>query len=290
MEIIVTFDATDIFTTVNEAEINFTTSPDVGSPIVVVEMIVVGFPFVYELETEINCTDITLEWQTLPPGIPADSFRVFKDSIWVATTFDTSYVDLLVFPETEHFYFVNGYFLNGNISNSTNTEYVTAPMPENLEPQNLDYTLSGDSITIFWNSPAACINPLGYNVYRDNVLLGFIIDTTFTDVAGYYEYFVTAVYYFGESDPSNSIVITGLIENTANSIIIFPNPAQDEIYIRSPFNLKAVELFDNLGKTVHSEKVNSLSYQLKVSHLDPGFYFLKLKTEDELILRKIIIE
>ncbi|MBC8488878.1 MAG: T9SS type A sorting domain-containing protein [Bacteroidetes bacterium] len=289
-EMTVYFDATNIFTSINEAEIHFSTLPNVGSPVVLVEMLVAGFPFVYALEAEVNCTDIILEWQTIPPGTPADSFRVYKDSTWIATTFETSYVDSLIFPETEHFYFVNGYFLNGIISNSSNTEYVTVPLPDSLEPQNLDYTISGDLITIFWNSPAACIDPLGYNVYRNNTLLGFITDTTFTDVFGYYQYCVTAVYYFGESGPSNSIIITGLKENAASSINIFPNPAQDKIFIKSGYALKAVELLNNIGKVVLAEEVNTMNYKINVSKSESGIYYVKLETEEGIIIRKIVVK
>lgn len=289
-EMTVYFDATNIFTSINEAEIHFSTLPNVGSPVVQVEMLVAGFPFVYALEAEVNCTDIILEWQTIPPGTPADSFHVYKDSLLIATTFDTYYIDSLNFPEIEYSYYATGYFYNGWESYPTNVVNVTVPLPDSLEPQNLNYTLSGDTLTLFWNSPAACIDPLGYNVYRNNTLLGFITDTTFTDIFGYYQYFVTAVYYFGESGPSNSIIITGLKENRTSLINIFPNPAQDKLFIQSLTKIYRIELFNNSGLTILTEKINSDTYQLNVSHLDLGLYFLKLKTEQGLVLRKIVVK
>ncbi|MCD4788881.1 MAG: carboxypeptidase-like regulatory domain-containing protein, partial [Bacteroidales bacterium] len=195
-EMTVYFDADGLFPWTYEAEIHFTTLPNAGSPVVDVSMSIEGEPGVGDLLAEVSCVDIILDWETIPPELSVDSFHVYKDSLLIATTFDTYYIDSLNFPEIEYSYYATGYFFNGWESYPTNIVNVTVPLPDSLEPQNLNYTLSGDTLTLFWNSPAACIDPFGYNIYRNYTLLGFITDTTFTDFFGYYEYCVTAVYYF----------------------------------------------------------------------------------------------
>ena len=51
---------------------------------------------------------------------------------------------------------------------------------------------------------------LGYNVYRNSILLNYTTQTNYLDEdlpSGTYEYYVTAVYDEGESDPSNTAVV-----------------------------------------------------------------------------------
>jgi len=208
----VTFDATNTPPWTYEAEIIFSTLPNVGSPVVDITMLIEGQPGVDNLQSEINCTDVILNWETIPPGMPADSFHVYKDSLWYATTFDTQFIDSLVFPETEYSYYATGYFYNGWESNQTNHVNVTVPIPDNLEPLDLSYTLVGDEIHLYWTSPSACVEPVGYNVYLGMAVMGFTEDTTYIHSFGLYEFWITAVYYFGESGASNSIIITGISE------------------------------------------------------------------------------
>jgi len=107
---------------------------------------------------------------------------------------------------------------------------------------------------------------------------------------GYFEYGITAVYYFGESGASNSIIITGISESTSEGIEIYPVPANDFIYIKSPIIIEKLEVYSNIGIRVISDHNTSKTYQLFVSHLSPGIYFIKIETEQDLILRKIVVQ
>jgi len=289
-EMTIYFDATDLFPWTYEAEIQFSTSPDVGNPVVDVTMIIEGQPGVDNLQFEYNCTNVILDWETIPPGVPADSFHVYRDSLWLTTTFETHFVDSLVFPETEYTYFASGYFYNGWESNQTNHVNVTVPIPDDLEPLDLSYTLVGDEIHLYWTSPSACVEPEGYNVYLGMAVIGFTEDTAYIHSFGQYEFWVTAVYYFGESNPSNSIIITGLPETELLEIIIYPNPAKDKLYIHSPEIINKIDLFNNIGMVISNKKIISKTYDLDVSQFSPGIYYIKIETEHDMILRKIVIE
>jgi len=299
-EMIVVFDATDLVPGIYEAEIHFTTYPNVGSPVVDVSMCIEGEPGVGNLQAEVSCVDIILDWETIPPGLSADSFHVYKDSLLIATTFDTYYIDSLNFPEIEYSYYATGYFYNGWESYPTNIVNVTVPLPDNLEPVNLEALLfypEEFDITLFWDEPNSCIAPDGYNVYRDDFIINSSLITGLTyidaNVPGYFhEYYIKAVYYFGESDPSNSVyyILSYTSTKMTGKIVTYPNPAKDKLFIQSPTKIVRIELFNNSGLTILTENINSNAYQLIVSHLDPGLYFLKLKTEEGLIIRKIVIE
>jgi hypothetical protein len=289
-DISVLFDATELIPGVYEAEIYFTSTPNVGVPVVQVEMTIEGGPFIDNLTLDIICTDIILEWQVFPPGNEADSFRVYKDSSWISTTIETTYTDSLNYPETDHFYYITGFFMNGNYSFTTESINVSVPLPGSLEPQNLSFTVNGDEVVLYWNSPAACIEPFGYNLYRNNTYVDFTNDTTFIDSYGYYAYFVTAVYYFGESGPSNIAVITGFDENSERVINIFPNPVSENLLIVSSKEIQNMDLINLSGLTILTEKTGKETFEINVSRLEPGIYFIRLQTPEEIIIKKFIIE
>ncbi len=89
-------------------------------------------------------------------------------------------------------------------------ETVLSP-PFNLEAFNLE---GGGAILLQWEAPEDA-NPMGYNVYRNDQLISdeLVEETDFTDFdiehEATYNYYVTAVYPGGESDPSNTVEIVG---------------------------------------------------------------------------------
>lgn len=70
-----------------------------------------------------------------------------------------------------------------------------------------------------------------------------------------------------------------------SSVYIFPNPAIDNINIISPSEIQYVELFDLYGKKLMKiQNENSLN----ISGLKPGIYLVRIYTDQQLVLRKII--
>ncbi|MBL7103682.1 MAG: T9SS type A sorting domain-containing protein [Bacteroidales bacterium] len=301
-EIIVAFDATDLLPEIYEAGIHFTTYPNVGSPVVDVIMTVVEMYYPCNLQAEINCTNISLQWEMCPPGCtPADSYNIYRNGEMIVNAPEMNYTDSLLFPDSTYGYEITAIY-GGDESFPSPLEEVYVPLPDSLEPLNLycivDYPNEFD-VTLWWDEPDACLTPDGYNIYRDGYKINSELVTELTYVDPYIcyppcfiEYHVKAVYYFGESGSSNSTyaIITNSTKQEFIECQIFPNPAQDKLFIQSLTKIYRIELFNNSGLTILTEKINSDAYQLNVSHLDPGLYFLKLKTEQGLVLRKIVIE
>lgn len=97
------------------------------------------------------------------------------------------------------------------------------PMEMNLDPPtNLQYFINNQHVMLMWTAPdaksgSAARSLTGYNIYRDGVKINTIpvTNTYYNDLnltSGSYSYEVTAVYTYGESEPSNSITAhVGLI-------------------------------------------------------------------------------
>ncbi len=139
---------------------------------------------------------------------------------------------------------------------------------------------------------------LGYNVYRDDVQINTAIVevTEYNDpepTIGSHDYFVTAVYDGGESDPSNvvSVIVTDISEVGTSSVKIYPNPTDGLFTIEFDDNVVAdVSIMDITGKEVYSSTLNSTS-RVEIPGLQKGMYIVRLldTSSNNLIIKKLIV-
>lgn len=76
------------------------------------------------------------------------------------------------------------------------------------------------------------------------------------------------------------------IENLADRITVFPNPAEEFIYLKTQNNIQieGIAILDHLGRLIKSE-IN-INEGIKVSDLVPGIYLLAVKTADGTVYKK----
>lgn len=96
---------------------------------------------------------------------------------------------------------------------------------------------------------------------------------------------IDEVYVFGTK-------ITSINENKISfGIEIYPNPASDIIQIKAQKPILYYKLFDLSGKLIKSEPVNSSTYKLFCSDLNPGCYLIDFSFQDDYHFnQKIIIQ
>lgn len=70
-----------------------------------------------------------------------------------------------------------------------------------------------------------------------------------------------------------------------NKWAIFPNPVQDILNIATEKDIISVQIYDNLGRIISTEK-NKKS--IKVSYFAKGTYYLKIQTKDEVFYEKFL--
>jgi len=150
---------------------------------------------------------------------------------------------------------------------------------------------------------------LGYNVYRSDDFrvtynkrnTNLITDTSYVDVVPAHEtyyYYVTSVFpTYGsatcESDSSN--VIPVVLVGTGNQlnggkIMVYPNPATDNVVVKSDFTITNIEVLNYIGQTVITRNnVSEKSVKVNVSELTTGVYFVKVTTVDGIKTVKITV-
>lgn len=161
-----------------------------------------------------------------------------------------------------------------------------------------------DDVQLSWNAPGDTVssrqltNVLGYNVYRDDVKINseLILVTEYNDPLppiGSHDYYVTAVYDEGESEPSNvvSVVVTDIFEKSNISIMIYPNPTDGIFTLKlPPGETVDFDAFDITGKKVYSNVMTSTT-RINISDWKKGIYFLQIQNNSskQTVFKKLIL-
>jgi hypothetical protein len=97
------------------------------------------------------------------------------------------------------------------------------------------------------------------------------------------------------NDPASWIASNDVITSSGEIIAddnlqIYPNPVKEILTINSDYEIKTLRLTDLYGRHLIKLNVKSQYYELDLTPLYKGFYFLIIETADKTITRKIIKE
>ncbi|MDI6833423.1 MAG: choice-of-anchor J domain-containing protein, partial [Bacteroidales bacterium] len=125
----------------------------------------------------------------------------------------------------------------------------------------------------------------GNQWYKDNNPIPGATNQTYQVVTNG-TYFVKLTANGCTSGPSNSISITSINDYNSDEIIIYPNPAQDILYIQTNYTILEAILYDNLGRLITSTN----EQQLNLENATNGVYHLIIKLQDKVISLPVIIK
>lgn len=132
---------------------------------------------------------------------------------------------------------------------------------------------------------------LPYKTSIDSIL--FLENTVFYDSLqnGIYMFYVLDA---NGCSTSASATIKGVSTTSLNQdhVIIFPNPTNETLHIRSSQAIISIQLIDIMGKTIDVNTNGNKSlgqFSIGTAELSTGIYFLKLKTKTGYFTEKIII-
>ena len=76
------------------------------------------------------------------------------------------------------------------------------------------------------------------------------------------------------------------VEEISSSFCIYPNPVNDVLYINAETEIEEVSVYDVYGR--QQSTVNGQQSTIDVSRLNTGIYFVRIKTNDEVVTRRFI--
>ncbi|MCK5788733.1 MAG: T9SS type A sorting domain-containing protein, partial [Chlamydiia bacterium] len=74
---------------------------------------------------------------------------------------------------------------------------------------------------------------------------------------------------------------------TESPVNIYPNPAYNTLHIETP-EQSEIEIFNNLGQKVYQQDAISGARELDVSHYNSGMYMIRVKTNQQVYIQKLI--
>lgn len=234
-----------------------------------------GAAIIHMLRFELNNDDLFFD-------ILSEYQIAFTDSVATGDDFKTFFEDMSGLDLTNFFdqwYYGEGYptydihyyqendtlYINSEQSVSSST-----PLFQNPMEYSVSYS-EGDSI-IRVNHQESVED---YKIYFPYEITNFVVDPHNWVING------------------NGSITVGLkdIHNPKFEIELFPNPTNSNIQISiSGIELSNmdIELLDVSGKTLKQFQLEQLEQQIDLKDLNEGVYFVKIKSEDHFVVRKVI--
>ncbi len=75
-----------------------------------------------------------------------------------------------------------------------------------------------------------------------------------------------------------------------NSVVVYPNPAVNEVTIKADHKIKSIQLYDAQGRIITTRLMEVLESKLDISSHSKGIYFMKIITEKGAQVQKLLKE
>ena len=134
----------------------------------------------------ITVTSVNLSWDPSSDNVGVVGYKIFRDSIEVGTTAETSYTDINLTQGSSYVYNIKAYDAAGNISEaSTGITVTTIPAADNESPSSptnlVAVSNTKDSVSLSWDASFDNVGVKGYRIYRNDFPITDVYSTNFTD-------------------------------------------------------------------------------------------------------------
>lgn len=127
--------------------------------------------------------------------------------------------------------------------------------------------------SVFWSIPADCKVYVPENSVE-----------TYRAAEGWKDFGTNGSNIIGES-------MSAVPDINETTLIVTPNPVLEKLHIKSPEIIDCIELYDTSGKRImQMSGINKNEAQMNFSHLKNGFYLLRARTSNNVILMDKIIK
>lgn len=95
---------------------------------------------------------------------------------------------------------------------------------------------------------------------------------------------------FSNQVDSTDCPATGITQELASIINVYPNPANEFVNIKSVKEIISIEIYDLQGKLIYNKHVNALSSNINIQEFIKNIYFIKINTVNSVYQEKLIIK
>ncbi|MGI6718741.1 MAG: M14 family zinc carboxypeptidase [Bacteroidales bacterium] len=80
------------------------------------------------------------------------------------------------------------------------------------------------------------------------------------------------------------------VNDINNNLVVYPNPANNYVYITSDDIISKVEVLDVAGKVIIREDKNSKTVNINIENLNDGFYLIRATINNEVFVSKVTVQ
>lgn len=156
----------------------------------------------------ITISSVSLEWGASADNVAVTGYRIYRNDTPVDTVSGTFYIDRNLTEGTHYVYKVRALDAAGNFADSDPLPVTTVDETAPSKPINLKIVTITDKSALLWDKSTDNVKVIGYEVYRNETLLGKIGDTAFVpvDVTQPYSFKVRALDAAGNYADSDLLV------------------------------------------------------------------------------------
>ena len=176
--------------------------------------------------------------------------------------------------------------------NDCSTQEMTIKTGEAVKNFNIE--MGNNIVTLKWEAPET-EGVIAYEIYRETILLDTITELYYSDenlISGTYTYNVRPVYedHNGATSTQEVTFCEGVEEFFVPNVTIYPNPANDKVYIETEAEIEEVVVYDVYGRiqNLRNSETQKLRNSVDVSELNSGIYFVKVKTDNGNVVKRIV--
>ncbi len=141
------------------------------------------------------------------------------------------------------------------------------------------------------NPDAIFVISHNYGVPGDTSNVVVNVPVTLSYYEGYWYVFTENSSSFEVGTKFNIMMDSAFLTTNEHSTIattLYPNPASNQIHFKAQDVVDSIIIFDNLGRIVWQEEVNSTATTIDISRLNNGVYFIQAKANSAVSTQKFI--
>jgi hypothetical protein len=229
---------------------------------------------------------------------PPNSFVIFENINDVVFMLDEQPIETGVWLYSHYIYIADGAtgYFNVQSSPIPGEEWVIELY---FDDDGTGYFEGGSAETFDYTPETWIFIEINFDLDADlgQVFFDGVLITEFAN-----EFTIGGVNYYGDDDngPPEAYyddvcfgegwAITGVEEQFVNTSQVYPNPASDQINIKSGSTIIQIEIYNQIGQLVKKLNTNSSIVHFDISNIKSGVYFIKMSSHDQIITKKLVIE
>jgi len=148
------------------------------------------------------------------------------------------------------------------------------------------YNNALENASVNFNELTLTTDEEGFVVFED------IEEGEYDYIVNYEEFEVISGTIFVDGDEFEYVVftLTNISEIHDSEIEMFPNPADNQVKLKSGSTIESLELYNHVGQLVKQINTSSKLININTSDFESGVYFIKVFSHDNVITKKLIIE